>query len=229
MGYSDFTAFQLAALTHAGMTTFAGPMAAFDFGAVTPSAFTLDHCWKVLGSDRCEIECALEGPDFTGEGVLWGSNLAMIAHLVGTPHLPRIDGGINLQYWFFYPFNDGANLLPSPPNTEIWISLYAQVHQADKSTMRNIQLDLRRGRLPERKHSRMRLAEQLAEVSWSDDALQNLLAGLGLDSHSPLSVLAIELLPEPNGGFQDPLGGDLGEVRILRTSPLAPVQTSCCT
>jgi muramoyltetrapeptide carboxypeptidase len=94
MGYSDFTAFQLAALAHAGMTTFAGPMAAFDFGAVTPSAFTLDHCWKVLDSDRCEIECALDGPDFTGEGTLWGSNLAMVAHLVGTPHLPRIDGGI---------------------------------------------------------------------------------------------------------------------------------------
>jgi hypothetical protein len=52
---------------------------------------------------------------------------------------------------------------------------------------------------------------------------------LGLDPHSSLSVLAVELLPEPNGGFNDPLGGDLGEVRILRTSPLAAVQSSCCT
>ena len=33
MGHSDFTAFQLAALAHAGMKTFAGPMAAYDFGA----------------------------------------------------------------------------------------------------------------------------------------------------------------------------------------------------
>jgi len=94
MGYSDFTAFQLAALARAGMTTFAGPMAAFDFGAETPSAFTLDHCWELLGNDRCEIECALDGPDFAGEGTLWGSNLAMIVHLLGTPHFPRIDGGI---------------------------------------------------------------------------------------------------------------------------------------
>lgn len=94
MGHSDFTAFQLAALAHAGMTTFAGPMAAFDFGAETPSAFTLDHCWKLLGNDRCEIECALDGPDFAAEGTLWGGNLAMVAHLVGTPHFPRIDGGI---------------------------------------------------------------------------------------------------------------------------------------
>jgi len=94
IGHSDFTAFQLAALAHAGMTTFAGPMAVSDFGAATPSAFTLDHCWGLLGNDRYEIECALEGPDFEGEGTLWGGNLAMLTHLIGTPHLPRIDHGI---------------------------------------------------------------------------------------------------------------------------------------
>jgi len=94
LGHSDFTAFQLAALAHAGMTTFAGPMAGSDFGAATPSAFTLDHCWGLLGSDRYEVECALDGPDFAGEGTLWGGNLAMVAHLAGTPHLPRVDHGI---------------------------------------------------------------------------------------------------------------------------------------
>ena len=94
MGHSDFTAFQLAALAHAGMTTFAGPMAAYDFGAAIPSAFTLDHCWGLLGNTRYEVECALEGPDFAGDGTLWGGNLAMVAHLAGTPHMPRVDGGI---------------------------------------------------------------------------------------------------------------------------------------
>jgi muramoyltetrapeptide carboxypeptidase len=94
MGHSDFTAFQLAALAHAGMTTFAGPMAAYDFGAAIPSAFTLDHCWGLLGATRYEVECALEGPDFAGEGTLWGGNLAMVAHLAGTPHMPRVDEGI---------------------------------------------------------------------------------------------------------------------------------------
>ena len=54
-----------------------------------------------------------------------------------------------------------------------------------------------------------------AYASWSDDALHALLAPLGLPATSPLSVLAVELLPEPNGGFGDPLGGDLGDVRIL--------------
>ena len=65
LGHSDFTAFQLAALAHAGMTTFAGPMAT-DFGAAMPSAFTLDHCWGLFGNDHHDVECALDGPDFTG-------------------------------------------------------------------------------------------------------------------------------------------------------------------
>jgi muramoyltetrapeptide carboxypeptidase len=94
MGHSDFTAFQLAALAHAGMTTFAGPMAAYDFGAAVPSAFTLDHCWELLESRRYEIECGLDGPDFIGDGTLWGGNLAMVAHLAGTPHMPHVENGI---------------------------------------------------------------------------------------------------------------------------------------
>jgi muramoyltetrapeptide carboxypeptidase len=94
MGHSDFTAFQLAALAHAGMTTFAGPMAAYDFGAATPAAFTLDHCWELLHHVRHEVECALDGPDFAGEGTLWGGNLALVTHLLGTPHFPRVEGGI---------------------------------------------------------------------------------------------------------------------------------------
>jgi muramoyltetrapeptide carboxypeptidase len=94
MGHSDFTAFQLAGLAHAGMVTFAGPMAAYDFGAPIPSAFTFDHCWNLLDTDRYEIDCALDGSDFSGEGTLWGGNLAMVAHLAGTPHMPRVEGGI---------------------------------------------------------------------------------------------------------------------------------------
>ena len=94
MGYSDFTAFQLAALAHADMTTFAGPMAAFDFGAETPSAFTLDHCCGPARQRSLRGRVRARRPRLHGEGRLWGGNLAMIAHLAGTPHLPRIDGGI---------------------------------------------------------------------------------------------------------------------------------------
>ena len=95
LGYSDFTAFQLAALASAGMTTFAGPSASGDFGAEAPSAFTLEHCFGLLGADSYEVECALDGPAMlAASGTLWGGNLALVAHLVGTRYFPRIDGGI---------------------------------------------------------------------------------------------------------------------------------------
>ena len=94
IGHSDFTAFQMAALAHAGMVTYGGPMAAYDFGALQPSSFTIDHFERMLERGGDEVECALEGPDFAGEGTLWGGNLALVAHLAGTPHLPQTRGGI---------------------------------------------------------------------------------------------------------------------------------------
>jgi muramoyltetrapeptide carboxypeptidase len=95
MGHSDFTAFQMAALTKAAIVSFAGPMVAYDFGAGSPSAFTLQHCWGLLGAEEYSVECALDGPrHVAAQGTLWGGNLAMIAHLAGTSFLPRIDSGI---------------------------------------------------------------------------------------------------------------------------------------
>lgn len=94
LGHSDFTAFALAALAHAGIVTLAGPMVAYDFGCETPSDFTFAHCWAVLDNDEHAVQCTLEGPDIECEATLWGGNLAMVAHLVGTPHLPAVDGGI---------------------------------------------------------------------------------------------------------------------------------------
>jgi muramoyltetrapeptide carboxypeptidase len=95
MGHSDFTAFQLAALAHAGLVTFAGPMAAYDFGSLEPSAFTLANCFGVLENDAWEVACALDGPARVAcTGTLWGGNLSLVAHLVGTPYFPDVAGGI---------------------------------------------------------------------------------------------------------------------------------------
>ena len=48
-----------------------------------------------MGSASYEVQVPLEGPpDFAAAGTLWGGNLAMVAHLVGTPHFPCVDGGI---------------------------------------------------------------------------------------------------------------------------------------
>ncbi|HTI48776.1 MAG TPA: LD-carboxypeptidase [Casimicrobiaceae bacterium] len=95
LGHSDFTGFQLAALARAGMVTYGGPMAAYDFGAEHPSAFTFEQCFGVLGNASWQVEVRLDGPGpATHSGVLWGGNLALVAHLVGTPYLPDIAGGI---------------------------------------------------------------------------------------------------------------------------------------
>jgi muramoyltetrapeptide carboxypeptidase len=94
LGHSDFTAFQLAALARSGIVTYAGPMAAYDFGAALPSAFTLRNCFGVLDNDEWTVDCTLDGPSHSCAGTLWGGNLAMVAHLVGTSYFPQIDGGI---------------------------------------------------------------------------------------------------------------------------------------
>jgi muramoyltetrapeptide carboxypeptidase len=95
LGHSDFTAFQLAALARAGMVTYAGPMVAYDFGAETPSDFTLEHCFAMLGSHEHAVTLSLDGPaGRTIEGTLWGGNLAMITHLIGTPFFPAVEGGV---------------------------------------------------------------------------------------------------------------------------------------
>jgi muramoyltetrapeptide carboxypeptidase len=95
LGHSDFTAFQLAALARAGLVTYAGPMAAYDFGAEIASDFTLEHCFAMLGSHEHAVTLSLEGPNRDAiEGTLWGGNLAMVTHLVGTPFFPSIDGGV---------------------------------------------------------------------------------------------------------------------------------------
>ncbi|MGH8801710.1 MAG: LD-carboxypeptidase, partial [Casimicrobiaceae bacterium] len=95
LGHSDFTAFQLAALARAGMITFAGPMAGYDFGAEQPSPYTFENCFGVLEHAAWEVECALDGPAGVAcSGVLWGGNLAMVAHLAGTRYLPDVPGGV---------------------------------------------------------------------------------------------------------------------------------------
>lgn len=137
------------------------------------------------------------------------------------------------------PHHRGLNLLPAPPSTQLWAVLYQQIHQADGASRRNLQLDLR----PIRQVSpREAIAAKLpAHISppgerlhttgytwWSEDEIDQLCARLGLPANGPLSALVVETLPEPNGQIPDPLGGDLGQVRILRTSPLTAIPHRCC-
>lgn len=92
VGYSDFTAFQLAYLARGGIS-FAGPSAG-DFAAATPDSFTVEHFFRAIENATMEVELSLHGPAGECSGRLWGGNLAMLCALVGTRHFPRVRGGI---------------------------------------------------------------------------------------------------------------------------------------
>lgn len=95
VGHSDFTPFHLGMLAAGGAVSFAGPMICPDFGREDCSAFTMQHCWQCLTGPTHSIAVQVEGnPGIDVSGVLWGGNLTMLTHLVGTPYLPQIDGGI---------------------------------------------------------------------------------------------------------------------------------------
>lgn len=96
VGHSDFTAFQLAYLAATGGVTFAGPMLLADFGEEHVDPFMWQHFEAILRNPAYRIEVAAPQTGVSGavEGVLWGGNLAMLCSLLGTPYMPRVDGGI---------------------------------------------------------------------------------------------------------------------------------------
>jgi len=96
VGFSDFTAFQCAALAHAGFATFHGPMAAVDFCDGGPDPFTASQWLSTLwgGGLDCRVESVTGMAPRVLEGTLWGGNLSLLAALAGTPHLPGVDGGL---------------------------------------------------------------------------------------------------------------------------------------
>ena len=95
VGHSDFTALTAAQYAHGKTIGYCGPTAAYDFGAEQVSAFTAHHFFGVLHQPRHAVEINVANPyRFTTAGRIWGGNLAMLAHLAGTPYLPRINNGI---------------------------------------------------------------------------------------------------------------------------------------
>ena len=100
VGFSDLTALQLGLLAHSGAITWHGPMACDDFGRKDEAGgvdeVTRD-CFAEAMSGELEAvgfrtEAGFDGLDLKGK--LWGGNLAMLLSLVGTPHCPKISGGI---------------------------------------------------------------------------------------------------------------------------------------
>jgi muramoyltetrapeptide carboxypeptidase len=95
VGYSDFTAFHCGLLAATGAKSFAGPMICDDFIREEPVEYTLRQFWDCLRGPTHAVRGEASGnPSVDVTGTLWGGNLAMLAHLAGTRHMPRVAGGI---------------------------------------------------------------------------------------------------------------------------------------
>ena len=96
VGFSDFTAFNCAAHSLAGLATLHGPLLSSDIGDGEPDEFLLRHfeatLWGTGDAETVAFEHALAPARL--EGTLWGGNLSLLAHLAGTRYLPGIEGGL---------------------------------------------------------------------------------------------------------------------------------------
>jgi len=139
------------------------------------------------------------------------------------------------------------------PKTALCFLLYAQVVQTDGSTNRNVLLAHQYGKFfPEQRGDVNRFAitrtqrDRIGRAFFITAEVEQSLRLLGLPTNSPLSVLAVELLPGGTDndlpkdsklrpaaapGPGDPLGSDLAPngrpQRILRVSPLVPIVPIC--
>lgn len=136
----------------------------------------------------------------------------------------RAPKGISVSAPFALAVRNKVISMPGVPRSSIWIMLYVQAAQIDRADHRNILLEAVRANYS--RQSRIADTSPHAEAFIALQEFMAPLVALGLDPKAPLSVLAVEMIPQ--GSEPDlPLGGDLGTQRILRTSPLTPVPQMC--
>jgi hypothetical protein len=172
--------------------------------------------------------------------------------------ISRTPTGIQAIAPFATPVLNGRKIFSLlQPYTKLWALLYAQVTQADGQSRRNVlllteRLDAlvdqrvdpngRTGPSVTRDTYGVALFSQKDDGKLGKTGIETVLTSLQLPLNSPLSVLAVELLPT-NGAFdrpvsqpgappQDPQGigpldNALGDQRIVRTSPLVAVPAIC--
>jgi muramoyltetrapeptide carboxypeptidase len=94
-GHSDFTALQMGLLARTGAASFASPMICSDFSCEEPSDFTLQDFWQCVTAKTHTVRFnSCDSPAIDVSGTLWGGNLTMLTHLIGTPWMPRINDGV---------------------------------------------------------------------------------------------------------------------------------------
>ncbi|ELX08782.1 murein tetrapeptide carboxypeptidase LdcA [Janthinobacterium sp. HH01] len=99
VGYSDFTAFQMALMKQTGRVSFGGPMMCDDFNRETPVDYTMRQFWDCLRGPVHTVRGAVadggsDNPLVDVGGKLWGGNLAMMVSLLGTPYFSAQADGI---------------------------------------------------------------------------------------------------------------------------------------
>jgi hypothetical protein len=138
------------------------------------------------------------------------------------------------------------------PRTQLWFFVYAQAAQADAGSMRNILLATAPGTFLTKRRSggdqiERLLAhfltgapqrDRLGYAVFHQAEVKTLLEAIHLPESSPLSALAVELLPAGTVSEPGQEGGQLDALeaarlpgfpfgRILRTSPLTPIEPYC--
>lgn len=180
----------------------------------------------------------------------------------------RNNAGITVTASYALTLLDGVSALSAQygdPQTALWFMLYTQVTQTDGTSQRNVLLTrqigtwIPPGALPGAPLNPVLSSLPHGWATFDQSQIGSLLTTLGLSTTSPLSVLAVEVLPGPiNLGqsvlgaassvstatgaaataaaaavssvattTEDPLGQQLGQRRILRTSPLVAVPAIC--
>lgn len=97
VGFSDFTALQLALLTKTGRPTWAGPALCEGFGAPEPDDVMVDCFFDVVNRQGEGVGWRLPKASDTfnvSGAMLWGGNLTTLCSLLGTPFFPSVDNGI---------------------------------------------------------------------------------------------------------------------------------------
>ena len=99
VGYSDFTAFQMALMQATGRISFAGPLFCADFTPAELDDYTIGQFFDCLRGPQHQVLGAVadggpDNPELEVAGPLWGGNLAMLVSLLGTPYFPTIADGI---------------------------------------------------------------------------------------------------------------------------------------
>jgi len=94
VGYSDFTLLHLAMLQR-GRTSIAGPMLCDDYIREQPVEYTLQQFKSCVSNSTHVVEFETgTDQEVLVQGKLWGGNLAMLTHAIGTPYWSEVEDGI---------------------------------------------------------------------------------------------------------------------------------------